>query len=47
MFAGYLGQTILVDCVSAVPIKVERAARVRSCMARDLLPANFSLATDF
>lgn len=47
MFAGFLGLTILVDCVSADSMKMERASRRWSRMARNLLPATLSLVTDF
>ena len=47
MFAGFLGLTILVDCVSAVPMQMEQAARGWSRMARNLLPAPLLVATDF
>ena len=47
MFAGFLGLTILVDCVSADSMKMERAVRRRSRMARNLLPAPLRIVTDF
>ena len=47
MFAGFLGLTILVDCVSAVPMQMEQAARGWSHMARKLLPTPLLVATDF
>ena len=47
MFAGFFGLTILVDCVSADSMKMERASRRRSCKARNLLPASLLLVTDF
>jgi len=47
MFAGFLGLTILVDCVSAVSMQMEQAARGWSRMARNLLPASLPVATDF
>ncbi len=47
MFAGFLGLTILGDCVSADSMKMEQASRRWSCMARNLLPAPLRIATDF
>jgi len=47
MFAGFLGLTILVDCVSADSMQMERALRGWSRMARNLLPAPLLVATDF
>ena len=47
MFAGFLGLTILVDCVSADSIQMDSAVRGRSHMTRNLLPAPLFVATDF
>ena len=47
MFAGFLGLTILVDCVSVDSMKMERASRRRSRMAPKLLPAPLQIVTDF
>jgi hypothetical protein len=47
MFAGFLGLTILGDCVSADSMKMEPVSRGRSRMARNLLPAPLLVVTDF
>jgi len=46
MFAGFLGLTILGDCVSAVSMKMEQLLPGRSCAARNPLPAQSFVTTD-